>query len=146
MTFSRSSKGKMAKEKGKRGERLVANFFTFRGFPSKRGVQFKGGIDSPDVICEELNFFNFEVKFVENLNLEVAYEQSRRDSKGQKIPVVIHKRSRTNLKVTLDLSHFLDMIQLIHNKVDAMNEYSKYMTGGKSGVNNDKLESLTDAL
>jgi Holliday junction resolvase len=49
-------------QKGKRGEREAAAFLTDEGFPARRGQQFAGGTDSPDVVCESLSGLHFEVK------------------------------------------------------------------------------------
>lgn len=49
--------------KGKRAERQVAEWLREMGFGSaRRGKQFKGTEDSPDVLCKELPWINFEVK------------------------------------------------------------------------------------
>ena len=55
-----------------------------QGFTARRGQQFAGGTDSPDVICEELKLLHQEVKFVQNLNLDKACEQATRDTKGKR--------------------------------------------------------------
>jgi len=116
------SKGKAARDKGKRGERWVANYLKERGFDARRGIQFKGGLNSPDVICDDLPF-NLEVKFVEKLNIEDAFAQSKRDAGNLKIPLVINKRSHLDAKVTIRLSDFVDILQIAHNRVDGMNDY-----------------------
>ena len=49
--------------KGKRGEREVAALLRANGFPfARRGQQFKGTADSPDVVCDELPNVYMEVK------------------------------------------------------------------------------------
>lgn len=43
-----------SRRKGAEGERELARQLEKLGFPAKRGQQFKGGADSPDVVCEQL--------------------------------------------------------------------------------------------
>lgn len=81
-----------SRAKGARGEREFANFLKEEfGIKARRGVQFQGGTDSPDVVTE-IKDIHFEVKRVEALNLYKAFEQAERDA-GDKIPVVAHRRS-----------------------------------------------------
>lgn len=80
-----------SRAKGARGERLWRDRLRDNGFTARRGQQFSGGSDSPDVICEELKNLHMEVKFVENLSLKKAIEQAERDS-GGKPWIIAHKR------------------------------------------------------
>ena len=68
-----------SREKGKRGERLWRDELRACGYSAKRGQQFSGSPDSPDVVCAELDWIHFEVKAVERLNIEDAMEQARKD-------------------------------------------------------------------
>ena len=86
-----------SREKGKRGEREWRDELRANGYAARRGQQFSGSPDSPDVVCEELDWIHFEVKAVERLNIEDAMEQARRDCGLriadcgiQKVPVVAH--------------------------------------------------------
>src|SRR4029078_10674577 len=81
-----------SREKGKRGERQWRDELRANGYEARRGQQFSGSPDSPDVVCDQLSFIHFEVKAVEKLNIEAAMEQARRDA-GGKIPIVAHRRS-----------------------------------------------------
>lgn len=49
--------------KGKVGERAAAAYLTSLGFPATRGQQHRGGPDSPDVLCQALKGWHFEIKF-----------------------------------------------------------------------------------
>ena len=42
-----------SRDKGKRGERMAAKKFREHGFDTRRGVQYQGGPDSPDVVGPE---------------------------------------------------------------------------------------------
>ena len=66
-----------SKDKGKRGERMAAAKFREHGFDARRGVQYSGGPDSPDVVGPE--GLHIEVKFTERLRLWDALAQSKRD-------------------------------------------------------------------
>lgn len=80
------------------------------GFTARRGQQFSGGSESPDVICEELKDLHQEVKFVENLNLIKATEQAERDGAG-KHWVVAHKKNRTPWLVTMSADLFFKLLR-----------------------------------
>lgn len=104
-----------SRAKGARGERLWRDMLREAGFTARRGQQFSGGSDSPDVLCDELKGLHMEVKFVESLNLEKACEQADRD-RGVKPYIVAHKKSRSSWKVTMD-AHFF--FQLLREGMDA---------------------------
>lgn len=89
-----------SKAKGGRGEREWAEFCREHGFTeARRGVQFKGGFDSPDVTG--LPGIHQEIKRVEKLNIHEAMKQSIRDSEGKAIPIVAHRRNREEWLVTM---------------------------------------------
>ena len=89
-----------SKAKGGRGEREWAQLCRDHGFKdAKRGQQFAGGVDSPDVTG--LPGIHQEVKRVENLNIHKAMAQSIRDSEGKAIPIVAHRRNRDEWLVTM---------------------------------------------
>ena len=99
-----------SREKGKRGERQWRDELRANGYHARRGQQYAGGGDSPDVVCEELSFFHFEVKAVERLNIDVAMDQARRDGKA-KTPVVAHKRCHRPWLVTMDAATFFRLLR-----------------------------------
>jgi Holliday junction resolvase len=99
-----------SRSKGARGERLWRDQLREAGFTARRGQQFAGGADSPDVICEELTGLHQEVKFVESLNLEKACEQAAKDG-GGKPWIVAHKRSRSDWRVTMSADLFLAILR-----------------------------------
>lgn len=100
---------KNSKLKGKAGEREVANYLKSKGLNARRGQQFQGSPDSPDVICDEWNDVHIEVKRDEHLNIEKALQQSITDSNENQIPIVIHRKNRENWKVTLSLDDFIHL-------------------------------------
>ena len=99
-----------SRAKGARGERQWRDELRANGYEARRGQQFSGSPDSPDVICPALFGIHFEVKAVERLNIELAMEQARRDSEG-KAPVVAHRRNFRRWLVTMDAETFFRLLQ-----------------------------------
>lgn len=111
--------GRMSRNKGKAFERTVSKMLTSRGFPARRAVQFDGMFDH-DIKVEIP--FNFECKAVENLNIYKAMVQSRADAlRANTIPTVVHKRNNTTPLITMDFTHFLDLLQWAMGYVDEGN-------------------------
>ena len=100
-----------SRAKGARGERAWRDKLREQGYEAKRGQQHCGGADSPDVICEDLKHFLFEVKCVEKLNIEDAMIQARRDAGTAKTPIVAHKRNHCNWLITMDSDTFFSLIR-----------------------------------
>jgi len=97
-----------SKAKGGRGEREWAEFCREHGFAeARRGVQFKGGFDSPDVTG--LPGIHQEVKRVEKLNIHEAMKQSIRDSEGKALPIVAHRRNREEWLVTMRAEDWMEI-------------------------------------
>lgn len=94
--------------KGAAGERELSAKLREYGFDCRRGQQYHGGEDSPDVVG--LPGIHIECKRVERLNIEAAMAQSRRDAEGTSdVPVVMHRRNREGWKVTMDLDDFMNL-------------------------------------
>jgi Holliday junction resolvase len=99
-----------SREKGKRGELEAAHFLTDQGFPARRGQQFSGSPDSPDLICESLPGIHFEVKRVQRTDLYAWIVQAKADA-GGKMPVVLHRKNDSRWLVILDAEDFLSLIR-----------------------------------
>lgn len=110
-----------SRDKGKRGERQWRDELRANGYMARRGQQFCGSPDSPDVVCDELDWLHFEVKAVERLNIEDAMAQARRDA-GQakparnaavaaKIPIVAHRRRFRRWLVTMESETFFQFLR-----------------------------------
>ena len=99
-----------SRAKGARGERMWRDELKAKGFEARRGQQFSGSPDSPDVVCPSLDHLHFEVKCVQALNIEAAMEQARQDA-VTKIPIVAHKRNHKGWLVTMDAESFFKLIQ-----------------------------------
>ena len=78
--------------KGARGERSAAQEWArVTGCQARRGQQFAGGTDSPDIV-HDCGDIHLEVKRVERGNPYVWMDQAVRDC-GGKIPLVLTRRN-----------------------------------------------------
>lgn len=98
-----------SRTKGKVGEREWAQVLRDNGWQARRGQQFAGGQDSPDVVCHQLPF-HFEVKRVEKLNLMDATAQAEGDCQG-KPWVVAHRRNHGPWLVTIKAELFFTLLR-----------------------------------
>ena len=99
----------MQREKGKRGEREVVELIKRYGFEARRGQQFKGGADSPDVIHNIPGVF-VEVKYREKFSIYPALEQASEEADGA-TPVVFHRRSGKLWVAILRAEDFLQFMR-----------------------------------
>lgn len=105
--------GRMSRQKGKRGEReCAAELGQMLGVDARRGVQFQGGPDSPDVVLDGVAI-HVEAKRVERLQLWAAIEQAAEDSPPGKVPVVWHKSNRRPSVVIVETSRLLELAREI---------------------------------
>ena len=106
--------GKLSRDKGKVGEREIANILKAAGFDgARRGVQYQGGAESADVVG--IPRHHIEVKRTERFNLYGALGQAIEDAaKGAdkaKTPVVFHRQSRRDWVAVLRLDDFLELVK-----------------------------------
>lgn len=104
-----------SRQKGARGEREWRDVCIKHGYEARRGQQFSGSPDSPDVITNLP--FHFEVKRVERLNINDAMKQAQCDC-GNEPPVVAHKRNRGEWLCTMTASDFFALVKqgMEHNE------------------------------
>lgn len=102
-----------SRKKGSRGELELVHHLIDRGFDARRGQQFKGTPDSPDIVSDMLTKagIHIECKRVEAGNLYNWLNQAKADA-GSYVPVVMHRRSDEPWVAILDLDDFL---RFIHN-------------------------------
>ena len=106
-----------SRDKGKRGEREAAAAMSEHlGCEARRGVQFQGGQDSPDV-RHSIEGVHIEVKRTETFNAYNAVEQATRDG-GGKVPVVLHKRNRGEWLAVVPLSRLKELAERLRNAND----------------------------
>ena len=99
-----------SRDKGKRGEREFAALLSEHGFQARRGQQFSGGVDSPDVVSEALAWLHVEVKRVQNLNLTDACVQAEGDC-GGKPWIVAHRRNHSPWLITMRAEFFFALLR-----------------------------------
>lgn len=110
-----------SRDKGKRGELEWRDVLRAEGFYARRGQQFSGSGDSPDVVCEELSWLHFEVKRVQRLNLQDACAQAEGDCAG-KPWAVAHRRNHAPWSVTIKAEFFFEMLRSFDGHEKAQNE------------------------
>jgi len=100
--------GRKSRDKGQRGEReAAAELRRLFGTDARRGRQYQGSDDAPDVISG-IHGVHVEVKRAEQRRLYAAIEQAVADA-GDNIPLVLH---RSNGKPWLAIVRLDDLPQL----------------------------------
>jgi Holliday junction resolvase len=100
-----------SRAKGAAAEREFAAVLRARDLDARRGQQFAGGNDSPDVVCTGLTGIHFEVKRVQAGNPYRWLEQAQRDG-GKKTSVVAHRRNGKQWIAIVAMDDMLDLLQL----------------------------------
>lgn len=98
-----------SKQKGKTGELEVSHYLKDRGFDARRGQQFSGGDDSPDVV-HSIEGIHIEVKRTEKLQLYKFLKQAITDAKD-KIPTIWHRQNKQEWVVILRAEDFIKLIE-----------------------------------
>ena len=96
-----------SRTKGKRGELEAAHILKKHGYDTRRGQQFAGINGDADVVG--LPYIHLEIKRVEKLNIDDALQQSVRDARDAEIPVVMHRKNRTEWKITMLFEDWIKM-------------------------------------
>ena len=99
-----------SRAKGNAGEREICKILREHGYEARRSQQYAGYNGDADIITN-IPGYHFEIKRVENLNLEKAMEQSIRDAKEGEVPIVAHRKNGKEWKVTLHLEDFIRLIK-----------------------------------
>ena len=92
-----------SRAKGCVGEREWRDEVKKRGYTARRGQQFSGNPDAPDVISELP--FHFEVKRVQALNVGKAVEQAVR---------VAHRKNNSPWLVTMTADSWFELVTKVH--------------------------------
>lgn len=102
---------KMSREKGKRFERYLANFFKEWGYDTHRTAQYRGNTGQAGDV-EGLPGIHIEAKHQEAMRLYEWMEQATHDATAQNkgnIPVVIHKANNKPVLVTMELENWVQL-------------------------------------
>lgn len=96
--------------KGKVGERELASKFKEEGWDARRGQQYQGGEESPDVVVGDLPWLHVECKRTKRqFRLWDAMAQAKADASEGQIPAVFHRRNRSPWVVVLTFEDFAKM-------------------------------------
>lgn len=107
--------GAMSRRKGANAEREVAELLRSHGFAARRGQQFSGSPDSPDVV-HDIEGVHIEVKRTERFNLYAAMEQARQDARAGDIPVVFHRQNGRPWVACLPAEDFLAILRALYRR------------------------------
>jgi len=132
-----------SRQKGARGEREWRDQLRNEGFDARRGQQFSGGADSPDVICDSLPGIHWEVKRVERGNPYDWMQQAKRDAGDSKMPVVAHKRNGEDWLCVISANDFFQLIRETNQPLISThnNNSESKQRDGKGSPAHDKDEA-----
>jgi hypothetical protein len=106
----------MSRNKGKRGEReAAAELALVFACEARRGVQYQGGPDSPDVVLEGVGV-HVECKRTESINVYKALAQATEDAAQGTVPIVWHRR---NNEESVIITRVSDLVALARAIVEA---------------------------
>jgi len=95
--------------KGKVGEReLASELRRLFGVNARRGQQYCGGGDSPDVVTDLP--IHAEVKRCEKLSLYKAMKQAIGDAGESKVPIVFHRQNREEWLAVIRLNDLPELV------------------------------------
>lgn len=123
-----------SRRKGKVGEREFAALLRENGFDARRGQQFSGSPDSPDVVSDALAWLHVEVKRVQNLNLTDACVQAEGDC-GGKPWVVAHRRNHAPWLITMKADFFFKLLRGEFFNLDSVAPASSALNGLSPAAN-----------
>jgi len=105
--------GRQSREKGKRGERLAAaELGAILNVEARRGVQYQGGPDSPDVVLPGVPI-HVEAKRTERLSLWAAIEQAKADAPAGSVPIVWHKCNRRDSVLIIETQYLSALAAIV---------------------------------
>lgn len=100
-----------SRQKGARRERQLARLISkVTGRKARRGRQYAGHPDAPDVVVDGWDVPHIECKGVEKFNLYDALEQAEGDAAEEQIPVVFHKRNHKKWVGIVEAKTLIDML------------------------------------
>lgn len=116
--------GRFSRNKGKTGERELAHELTrVFGVTARRGVQFQGSPDSPDVVTD-IPGIHIECKRTERFRLYEALEQAIADA-GTGVPLVLHRQNKKPWVVVIrldDLPRLAAILSVFQPPPDSVQE------------------------
>lgn len=101
------------RDKGKRGERELAEALRQLGYPARRGQQYAGDPSAPDIVGPPGTWW--ECKRRERLNVASIMDQVVAEA-GHLVPILAHRRSHSEWLLTIRLD---DLPRLVETLTDA---------------------------
>jgi len=105
----------MSKRKGRNGEREAVELLREHGFSARRGVQYAGGPDSPDIV-HDIPGVHFEVKRTETFRLYSALEQAKTDRKDGDVACVLHRQNGREWVAVMPASDLLTILRALYRR------------------------------
>lgn len=96
-----------SRRKGKDGELELAHFLQTYGYDARRGQQYSGSNGDADVVG--VPGLHIECKRVQQTNIDEWLKQAIEDARPGEVPVVMHRKNRTEWKATLRLDDFMQI-------------------------------------
>ena len=107
----------MSRSKGARGEREFRDLLISMGVPARRGQQYAGGLDSPDVVTDLDAVAHFEVKRTERLDLRSSMAQAIHDTGSaigcHPMPIVVQRGSHQEWLAIMRAEDCITMLKKI---------------------------------
>lgn len=113
--------GRKSRNKGKRGERQAAKSLSeLLGIELRRGVQYQGSPDSPDVSGLQDHGLHCEVKYDEQTLGKTLYKAMRQsdDDCGERTPFLYGRRNREDWLVVIRSENLIDFCRKVCSIVD----------------------------
>ena len=102
-----------SKDKGKRGEREVAELIRQYGFEARRSAQYCGNTGDAADITTDLPY-HIEVKHQETLQIDKWWEQATHDAKENgREPILVFRKNKQKWRVIMDFEKFLDLQKIV---------------------------------
>lgn len=105
--------------KGKIGEKEFAELLRSHGISARRGQQYCGSPDSPDVVSELP--VHWEIKRVEALNVTQAMAKAIEDA-GGKIAAVAHRKNKCEWLITMRAKDLIPILKRMTSPPGAYGE------------------------
>lgn len=112
-----------SRQKGARSEREFASMLRDEGWDTctMRGCQNAGrdagGTVAPDIICEDLSAFHFEVKNRQKGATREGYEQAARDAQPGQMPVYGFKKNNAEWLICLSFADFMRLTRELDESI-----------------------------
>jgi Holliday junction resolvase len=118
VTATKSKKKINSRTKGKTGELDFVHFLKDRGIDARRGQQYEGSSDSPDVVTTGgcLRDTHIEIKRTEVTAIYKWLDQANTDADICKTPVVAHRKNGERWVIIMDARDFISMMQDLDRK------------------------------